>query len=111
MPVQSEFNMAIATLYQIDQGRQMCNEGRYKGDFLLWLKGLHHLYGEFSTWMNAEDQEKFLTTHLERCTAYKQYSLEDNLKAFGLATQYLRRFGDKMKIWLREAEDTSKHGG
>jgi len=108
--VQSEWNMALDTLYRISQGIHYCNDAMNRGDFLAWLKGLYHFYGELSTWMTSTDQEK-LIARLERCRLWKNYSFEDNLNHFFLTTQSLRREADKHKLLLKETEDTSKHGG
>lgn len=108
--VTSEWNMALDTLYRLSQGLHTCNDARRRGDFLEYLKGLYHLYMELCAWMSAEDQAKIL----ERFEQLKQYRTKDfttNLQEFTLCEQILRREADKHKLLLKEAEDTSKHGG
>ncbi|MCA1800646.1 MAG: hypothetical protein LC650_05080 [Actinobacteria bacterium] len=108
--VESEWNMALDTLYRLSQGIHRCNDAMHAGDFREWLKGLYHFYGELSTWMNAEDQNNVMT-QLGRCKQYRTHDFDDNLTHFFLTTQILRREAHKHKLLLKEGEDTMKHGG
>jgi len=108
--VESEWNMAIDTMFRISKGIHMCNDGLYKGDWNLWLKGLYHLYNELGTWMSEEDHVS-VRARLDRAMQYKSYDFNNNLDHFTLTSLQLRRIAHKHKLLLREAEDTFKHGG
>lgn len=110
MPVESEWNIALDTMFRISTGLHRCNDGMHAGDFLMWLKGIYHLYGELSTWMTSEEiqeTEKLLATAKQ----YKQFDFETNLNQFFLTTLYLRKVAHRNRLLLKEAEDTFRHGG
>lgn len=108
--VQSEWNMALDTLFRLSQGIHRCNDAQWRGDFVSWIKALYHFYGELSPWMSESSQTDLLQS-LERCKNWQGYAFEDNLHYFFLTTQKLRREADKNKLLLKTKEDTSKHGG
>lgn len=108
--VESEWNMALATLYRISNGIDMCNEGLQRADFLLWLKGIYLFYGELSTFMSAEAAADFMR-RIDTLKLFKTRSFDDNLFEFFMATLVLRKEAHKHKLLLKEAEDTTTHGG
>lgn len=108
--VESEWNMALDTLFRISEGIHRCNNAMHEGDFLAWLKGIYHFYGEISTWMSSEQQSALLKM-IDRCKEWRTRDFEDNLDHFFLTTQMLRREADKHGLLIKAKEDTLKHGG
>jgi len=108
--VESSWNMALATLYRISTGIDMCNEAMNRGDFASWLKGIYWFYGELSTWMKPDEQADFMV-RIQRLKLHRHYGFEDNLYEFFLATQFLRRIAHTYKLLLKEEDDTNWHGG
>lgn len=108
--MQSDWDLTLSTLQRIDQGIRICNEALFNADFGLWLRGLYHLYGELSPFLTLNEHTEALT-YIDKCKTWQGKGMSWNLDNFMIATTTLRKLAHKHKLLIREAEDTSKHGG
>lgn len=108
--VESEWNIALDTGFRLAEGLHRCNEARWRGDFLAYLKALYHLYMELGTWMSVDHHKRSLEL-LGDCKEYRGRDLEGNMAVFMLAEQFFRKEADRHKLLLKVAEDTRRHGG
>ena len=110
--VESDWNMSLATLYSVRKGMDMCNEGMDKGNYVLWLKGLYWLLQELSPFMEINDiSETLALIDSLKPRIVRSRDFETNFQMFFEITMKLRREAHSHKLLLKEAEDTTKHGG
>lgn len=108
--VESEWNIAMDTGFRLAEGLHRCNQARWRGDWVLYLKALYHLYMELGTWMSAEGHKQAKSL-LGACESYQGQDWKHNMNQFMLAETFFRREADRHKLLLKTAEDTRKHGG
>lgn len=109
--VESAWDMALATLYSIRKAMDICNEALYAGDFLKWYKGLLLFHMELSQFLSAEDNAELLVMLDDLKGRLNSPNLLDNIHEFRKVTMKLRYHAHRQKMLIKEAEDTSKHGG
>ena len=108
--VNSEWNIALDTLYRLAEGYHICTNALQKNDFGSWLMGLHHLHLQLGVFMTDKEQEKAIEL-LDKAKKYRGKGIDSNLTTFMITTQYFQRIAHKNGLYIKEGEDTMKHGG